>query len=357
MQGIRRSVMLAPTVDVIGSVGISAALWFGGREVVEGKLTLGLLAAFLGFLDRIRNGIGGMGNLRAAWLLVQGAVERIFSNVLDIRTDIVEKPDARVLPPVRGAVTFDNVTFEYVPGRPALRNIAFTMNPGEVVALVGESGSGKSTLSDLIPRFYDPTCGTILIDGIDIRDVTLNSLRRQIGIVDQSTMLFGGTVRENIAYGLPDAPIALIEAAARHANALDFISEMPNGFDTVVGQRGIQLSGGQRQRLAIARALLIDPRILILDEATSSLDTASEVLVQEALDTLMHGRTTLVIAHRLSTIVNADRILVLDAGRIIERGTHAELLGLGGKYAALCESQFRSASYAEPEMPEAASEE
>lgn len=343
MTGIQRSVMLAPTVDVIGALGLSAAVWFGGHEVVIGVLTFKALSYFLGMLDRIRNGIGGLGNLVAAWRQTQGAAERVFTTVLDVDTAVVQKPDAVVLPTARGKVIFDAVSFEYIENRPVLSDITFTINPGEVVALVGESGSGKSTLSDLIPRFYDVTSGSICIDGYDVRDLTLESLRRQIGIVDQSTMLFGGTVRENIAYGLPEATLEQVEAVAQHANALEFVSKMPNGFDTIVGQRGVQLSGGQRQRLAIARALLIDPRILILDEATSSLDTASEVLVQEALDTLMQGRTTLVIAHRLSTVVNANRILVMEAGRIIERGSHSELLAAGGKYAMLYESQFRSA--------------
>jgi len=349
MTGIRRSVMLAPTVDVIGAVGISAALWFGGRQVVARTLSFKYLAVFVLMLNQIRTGVSGIGNLLASFRVMQGAADRVFSSVLDKETAVVEKPGAIVLPPVKGQVCFNNVDFEYIQARPVLCDITFTMNPGEVVALVGESGSGKSTLSDLIPRFYDPTSGTIQIDGHDIRELTLESLRKQIGIVDQSTTLFGGTVHENIAYGMPDATMEQIETAARHANALEFIARMPKGFDTIVGQRGIQLSGGQRQRLAIARALLIDPRILILDEATSSLDTASEVLVQEALDTLMRGRTTLVIAHRLSTIVNANRILVMEAGRIIERGTHSELLAAGGKYAALCESQFRSNSSGDAE--------
>ncbi len=226
---------------------------------------------------------------------------------------------------------FRHVAFAYNPDTPVLRDISFTMTPGEVVAVVGLSGAGKSTLADLIPRFYDPQAGEIFVDGHDIRQVTLTSLRRQIGIVPQENVLFGGTIRDNISYGNPQATQAMIEAAARAANAHIFISDpavMPDGYGTLVGERGKQLSGGQRQRIAIARALLKDPRILILDEATSSLDAESEKVVQEALETLMHGRTTLVIAHRLSTIQNAHKILVMQAGEIVESGTHNELMRL-----------------------------
>jgi subfamily B ATP-binding cassette protein MsbA len=241
------------------------------------------------------------------------------------------------LPPIDGLVELRHVAFSYRPDAPVLRDITFAIHPGEVVALVGLSGAGKSTIADLIPRFYDPQEGSILVDGHDIRTVTLESLRRQIGIVPQETVLFGGTIRDNIAYGDPGATDIQIEAAARAANAHRFIcEELPNGYDTTVGERGKQLSGGQRQRIAIARALLKNPRILILDEATSSLDAESEHLVQMALDELMKGRTTLVIAHRLSTIVNAHKIVVMQAGNIVEMGTHAELIQRpGGHYAQL----------------------
>jgi subfamily B ATP-binding cassette protein MsbA len=352
MRGIRRSAALSPTTDLIGAVGIAIALFIGGHEVISGALPLKHLIGFVAAIDRIRVGVGGMGTIQASWRQAQGAAERIFGNVLDVPTEVVESPSAKPLPHVVGEVLFDRVSFGYYPDRPVLKDISFTMKPGEVVAVVGYSGAGKSTLSDLIPRFYDPTDGAILIDGCDIRDVTLDSLRRQIGIVPQDTILFGGTVWENIAYGMPDATMEQIEDAARHANAYDFIvSEMPNGFETIVGERGVKLSGGQRQRIAIARALLKNPRILILDEATSSLDVKSEILVQEALEVLMRGRTTLVISHRMSAIQDADRIIVLSAGRIIEEGTHQELVRLGGTYKELYENQFREASDTWPLLP------
>ncbi|MDR3706890.1 MAG: ABC transporter ATP-binding protein [Capsulimonadaceae bacterium] len=340
MKGVYRSAALQPVGDLVGAIAIAIAIFVGGHEVTSKQLSVEYLGMFVYTLEKIRTGVSTMSNIMVTWRTLQGAADRVFKHVLDVPTQVMEKADAIALPKVQGEVRFDHVDFEYLAGHPVLCDIDFTMHPGNVVAIVGESGSGKSTLSDLIPRFYDPTAGRILVDGYDIRDVTLASLRRQIGIVDQVTNLFGGTVRENIAYGRPDATAGQVEAAARYANAHDFIMQMPSGYDTIVGQRGVQLSGGQRQRLAIARALLTDPRILILDEATSSLDSTSEQLVQEALDKLMHGRTTLVIAHRLSTIVKADRILVLHKGTIVEAGTHAELLALHGRYAYLHETQY-----------------
>ncbi len=342
MQGVNRSAALAPVSDLVGSVGIAVALVYGGSLAIAGTLPIEKLAMFIVMLDRIRTGVGGMSNIMVTWRTLQGASDRVFTKVLDVPTEVMEGSGAIELPMVKGEVAFENVSFEYISGRPVLCDVSFVMHPGQVVAIVGKSGSGKSTLSDLIPRFYDPTRGNIRIDGYDLRDLTLPSLRRQIGIVDQVTNLFGGTVRENIAYGRPDASLEQVMAAARHANAHEFIAEMDHGYDTIVGQRGVKLSGGQRQRLAIARALLSNPRILILDEATSALDTASEQLVQEALDKLMEGRTTLVIAHRLSTIVNAHKILVMDEGRIIESGSHLELLELAGTYAYLYETQYRA---------------
>lgn len=352
MRGIRRSSILSPTTDLIGALGIAFALFVGGHEVIAGALSLKHLVGFVAAIDRIRLGVGNVGSILAAWKQAQGAAERIFGNVLDVPTDVVESPDSKPLPPVMGEVRFDNVSFGYYADRPVLRDISLTIKPGEVVAVVGQSGAGKSTLADLIPRFYDPTQGAILIDGTDIRGVTLDSLRRQIGIVPQDTILFGGTVRDNIAYGMPDAAFEEVEEAARHANAHEFIiSDLPNGYETIVGERGVMLSGGQKQRIAIARALLKNPRILILDEATSSLDVTSEFLVQEALEVLMRGRSTLVIAHRLSTIQHADRIIVLDAGQIIEEGTHLELLQRGGTYKELYEKQFREVGDPAPILP------
>jgi subfamily B ATP-binding cassette protein MsbA len=270
-----------------------------------------------------------------------GATQRIFE-LLDLEAGIADGPGAYDLPQIVGRVQFERVSFEYESSLPVLRQVSLTVQPGQVVALVGPSGAGKTTLVNLIPRFYDVTAGCITIDGHDLRQVTRLSLRKQIGIVPQEAVLFSDTIRTNISYGRLEATQVEIEAAARAANAHEFIVSMPQGYDTRVGERGIKLSGGQRQRVAIARAILKDPRILILDEATSSLDSESEYLVQEALERLMKSRTTFVIAHRLSTIVNADWIVVLDRGQIVEQGTHADLLARqDGLYRKLHAMQFR----------------
>ena len=328
MISVRIMSILKPTIDVIGAIGIAVALWEAGRLVlVQHTMTLPNLIAFVYMLNMIAVGVGSLGGLKGTWESVMAGGERIWNNVLSVESDVRDAPGAVALPSVVGTVELRHVAFSYRPEVPVLRDISFTIHPGEVVALVGLSGAGKSTIADLIPRFYDPQEGAIFVDGHDIRAVMLESLRRQIAIVPQETVLFGGTIRDNIAYGDPEATDAMIEAAASAANAHRFIcEELPNGYQTKVGERGKQLSGGQRQRIAIARALLKDPRILILDEATSSLDAESEHLVQTALDELMKGRTTLVIAHRLSTIVNAHKIVVMDAGRVVETGSHAELI-------------------------------
>ncbi|MBQ1855673.1 MAG: ATP-binding cassette domain-containing protein, partial [Anaerovibrio sp.] len=271
------------------------------------------------------------------------AAERVFE-VMDMDEQIKDAPDAKVLPKIEGKVVFDNVTFSYKEGQAALSNVSLTAEPGQMIALVGPSGSGKSTIANLIPRFYDIDSGSISIDGYDVREVTTDSLREQIGLVPQETMLFSTTVMENIRYGRLDATDEEIIEASKAANADEFIQELPEGYNTKIGERGLNLSGGQRQRLAIARAILKNPRVLILDEATSALDTESEKIVQDALDKLMVGRTSFVIAHRLSTIFNADQIFVVENGHVIEHGTHEELLAKDGLYSNLYNIQFRNSN-------------
>jgi subfamily B ATP-binding cassette protein MsbA len=308
------------------------------------------LVAYLVYTMMVAGPIASLAGLYAQFQSALGATERLFG-LLDTAPDIANSPNAKPLPPVNGRVTFTDVDFDYVASVPVLNQVSFTAEPGQVIALVGPSGAGKSTLVNLIPRFYDVSGtqglngGSIKIDGWDIRDVTLLSLRDQIGIVPQETILFSDTVEANIRYGKLDASTDEIEAAAQAANAHAFIlNELSAGYETLVGERGVKLSGGQRQRIAIARAILKDPRILILDEATSSLDSESESLVQEALEHLMAGRTSFVIAHRLSTVVNADWVLVLDQGRVVEQGTHAELLANpNGLYYRLHHMQFAGA--------------
>ncbi len=315
-------------------------LWFGGRQVLgEGVLSPSQFITFLGALFLMVHPIKELSQVNNAIQEGTAAAERIFI-ILDEAPE-ADDPSLPPLPPVRGRVEFQNVSFAYATGEAVLRDIDLVVEPGEVVALVGSSGAGKSTLVDLIPRFYDPQQGRILIDGHDIRGVSLASLRRAMGIVTQEVILFNDTVRNNIAYGLADVDQAAVEAAARAANAHDFITQMPRGYDTLIGDRGTMLSGGQRQRLSIARAILKNPPILILDEATSALDTESEQLVQEAIDRLVKDRTTFVVAHRLSTIRGADRIYALRAGRVVESGGHQELLDRGGVYAELYNLQFR----------------
>ena len=337
------SSVLGPIIGFMAFASITFTLWYGSFEVIQGRLTAGGLVAYLVYTMMVAGPIASLAGLYAQFQSALGATERLFG-LLDTEPEITDLPDAQPLPPVNGRVTFQNVNFDYVPSIAVLKNVTFTAEPGQVIALVGPSGAGKSTLVNLIPRFYDVGDGRIIIDGHDIRHVTAHSLRRQIGIVPQETILFSDTVEANIRYGKLDATQAEIEAAARAANAHDFIqNELSDGYQTMVGERGVKLSGGQRQRIAIARAVLKDPRILILDEATSSLDSESESLVQEALEHLMHGRTSFVIAHRLSTVVNADWVLVLEQGQVVEQGTHADLLANpDGLYHRLHQMQFRS---------------
>jgi subfamily B ATP-binding cassette protein MsbA len=332
---------ITPAVEFFSAFGMVILVTVAGYLAIQGPLSLPTLLAFAYVGQNLGSRLGLLGKI---WLSMQqsaAAGDRIFE-ILDTRQEVPETPGARPLPRVAGEIRFDRVGFRYRDGEPVLRDISMTIPPGQVVALVGASGAGKTSLANLIPRFYEPTEGRIEIDGIDVRTVTLQSLRAQVGVVPQEPILFSGSIGENICYGRPGATAEQMCAAARAANAEEFISALARGYDTSVGERAAQLSGGQRQRIAIARTLLRDPRLLILDEATSALDSESEALVQHALDNLMQGRTTLVIAHRLSTIQRADRVLVLSGGAIVEDGTHAELMRAGGVYRRLYESQLLS---------------
>ncbi len=336
------SAMAGPLVEYLGLIGVVAILWYGGRQVILGSDVspdwfLVFLGAVLSALQPLRKVSRANNDLQIG--LAAGG--RVF-DILDTRPSVVEPVDGEVLDGFSGRISFEGVSFSYETGDIVLRDIDLSVAGGEIVAIVGPSGAGKSTLLDLLARFYDPTSGRVTIDDVDLRDVDLKSLRRLLGVVTQETILFNDTVRNNIAYGLDGAADEEILAAAEAANAHGFISAMPDGYNTEIGERGVMLSGGERQRIAIARAILKNPPILILDEATSSLDTESERLVQEAIEHLLRGRTVLVIAHRLSTVRNADRIVVLDGGAVRETGTHEDLMSLGGLYRYLYDMQFRS---------------
>lgn len=341
MKYAQLSSTLTPTIEFVAAVGVSIILWYGGNSVINGSITAGSLVAFLTYAVNISNPIKRLSRVIGNIQKALAAAQRVF-DVLDLPEIIRNAPDAKVLPPVKGNVRFERVSFAYNSGEEVLHDITFDVKPGEMIAFVGPSGAGKSTIASLLPRFYDVSSGDILIDGQDIRKVTLNSLREQVGIVPQETVLFNGTVYDNILYGRLDATPEEVEAAAKAANAHNFIMGLPNGYQTMLGDRGVNISGGQRQRISIARAILKNPQILILDEATSALDTESERVVQEALDRLMIGRTSFVIAHRLSTIKNADKIMVLEKGCLVEQGTHDELMALDGLYAHLYKIQYRS---------------
>ncbi|MGI6374548.1 MAG: ABC transporter ATP-binding protein [Anaerolineae bacterium] len=337
---VRLGSLVNPFVVLLASAGSVLVLWLGGRLVINGALTLGQLVAFNTYVLQLVGPMRRLGFLVTSITESQASAERVFE-ILDTRSEVEDRPDARPLGPIEGRVTFDNVSFGYLAGRPVLENVSFTAEPGQIIALLGPTGSGKTTITNLIPRFYDVTEGAIMVDGVDIRDVVLESLRSQIGIVMQETLLFGNTVRENIAFGRPEATQEEIEMVAQAAAAHDFITGFPNGYDTDVGERGVTLSGGQRQRIAIARALLLDPRILILDDATSSVDTDTELKIQAALDGLMAGRTTFIIAQRVSTVRNADLILVINRGRLVASGTHRQLIAESGIYADIYHRQLR----------------
>jgi subfamily B ATP-binding cassette protein MsbA len=342
---IARAQTRALLFGVVGFVafgGVVAVLWQGGRLVLEGQLTAGALVSFLLYAITVAAAVGALASLYGSYQEAVGAAQRVFE-LLEMKPSVGEpQHPTKLARPVRGAVVLEDVVFRYAPGLPdALRDVSFSIAPGEVVALVGPSGAGKTTVLSHIPRFWDVTSGRITLDGIDVRDLSFADLRGSIGLVPQEPALFSGTVRENIAYARPDASEADVLAAARAAHAIEFIDRLPEGLDTVVGERGVKLSGGQRQRIALARVFLKDPAVVVLDEATSSLDNESERLVEEAMEELLRGRTTLIIAHRLRTVRRADRVLVIDHGRVVEEGTH-EVLSVGaGVYGKLYRAELR----------------
>ncbi len=349
MSTVRVKNMARPLVEFIGGVAIVTVLWIGGQQIISpmSVITVGSLFAFVLALQQVADSARNVGNISMNMTQAGVAADRVFT-LLDMASDIQEKPNACALPDGAGRVVFDQVSFRYGGGAPVLSDVSFTMEPGEVVALVGPTGAGKTTIAALIQRFYDVTGGAITVDGVDLRECTLASLRGKIGVVPQESTLFAGSLRDNIRYGRLDATEEEVIAAAQTANAWEFIDRLKGGLDAVVGERGVRLSGGQRQRIAIARAVLRDPAILILDEATSSLDTHSEALVQDALQKLVRDRTTLVIAHRLSTVRNADKILVLKDGLVAECGRHEDLLRQNGIYARLYHTQFERHGELEP---------
>jgi len=331
-----------PVMRLLTSSGGAVVLVYGGWQVAHGRMSPGELAAFFILLRMVYRPIFSLGRTYSIIQRAMAAAERVFE-LLDTEPEIVDAPDARDVPQVSGNVEFKDVSFAYDEEMPVLEHVSLSAQSGEMIAIVGPSGAGKSTLVNLIPRFYEVSGGGVIVDGRDIRELKQRSLRRHIGMVMQETFLFNTTLRENIGYGKPEATHDEIVAAAKAANAHDFIMASPDGYETVIGERGIKLSGGERQRISIARAILSDPRILILDEATSSVDTETEILIQQAIDRLVAERTTFCIAHRLSTVQNADRILVLDEGRVVEEGSHDELMARGGLYQRLYETQFRLA--------------
>ena len=339
VKGIRHWAAFFPAMRFVASMGMAIVLGFGAYRVFSGALTLGGLVAFISYVASFYEPVH---RLVQTDNIVQQAIaagERVFE-LLDTAPEIEDAPDAAELPAIQGAVVFEGVSFRYGTGEEVLRDVSFQMRPGQVVALVGPSGAGKTSIANLIPRFYDPVSGRVTVEGHDVREVKLASLRRQVAVVLQDTFLFNGTVRDNVIYGKPDASEDEMIAAAKAAYAHEFIMNLPQGYETEIGERGVKLSGGQKQRLALARAILTDPRILILDEATSSVDAEAEYLIQQALKKVLEGRTALVIAHRLSTIRHADKIVALEDGRIVEVGDHRELLARGGLYSQMYRRQY-----------------
>jgi ATP-binding cassette, subfamily B, multidrug efflux pump len=329
-----------PLIFLISNLGVVAVLAFGGWQSILGNLTLGQLVAFIGYLNYLLMPVFMMGMLGAMLSRAEASAQRVFE-VLDAESEVRDRPGAVELPPVQGKVEFENVSFRYIGAESdVVSELSFSAEPGQTIAILGQTGAGKSSIINLIPRFYDVTAGAVKIDGHDVREVTLDSLRKQIGIVLQETTLFSGSIRENIAYGKPDATLDEVVAAAKAAQAHDFILEQPDGYETIVGERGIGLSGGQKQRVAIARALLLNPRILIMDDSTSAVDAETEYKIQQALDELMQGRTSFVIAQRISTVRNADKILVLEQGKLAAEGTHQELIQTSELYVEILETQF-----------------
>lgn len=338
---VRSTSLTFPLIFFVSNLATLAVIWFGGQQVIGGQLSIGGLVAFNSYLSYLLMPVFILGSTLTSLTQSSASAHRVFE-IIDTPIEVVDRPDALPLPPVQGQVQFDNVTFRYAGNEsPTLSQVSFTAQPGQTVAILGRTGSGKSTVINLIPRFYDVSAGSVRIDGHDVRAVTLDSLRAQIGIVLQETNLFSGSIRDNIAYGRPNATDAEVEAAAEAAQAHTFITSFPEGYQTIVGERGVGLSGGQRQRLAIARALLLSPAILILDDSTSAIDAETEYQIQQALQRLMLNRTSFIIAQRINTVRNADLILLIDQGRLVAQGTHEELQRSSGLYCELIESQLK----------------